>query len=92
MIGLFFSNQFNFAQDFPNSGITFVAAVCFGYGYFCLARPNLAYGDSHCSRTHIVKFVIFPYFNADGLKCKYLQRLGYRVAALYGLSVVGIGK
>lgn len=92
MIGLFFSNQFNFAQDFPNCGVALKAAVCFGYGYLGLARADLTYGYRHCARAYIVDFVIFSNLNADGLKGENLQRLFYRVATFYGLPVVGVGK
>lgn len=87
-----FADQFNLARYFPNSGVALKAAVCFSNGYLGLARANLTYGYSHCARAHIVDFVVFPYLNADGLKGEYLQRLFYRVAASYGLPVVGVGK
>lgn len=89
---LFFADQFNLARYFPNCGVAFVAAACFGNSYLGLARADLTYSYSHCARAYIVDFVIFSNLNVDGLKGENLQRLFYRVAAFYGLPVVGVCK
>ena len=85
-------DQFYLTGNFPNGSITFVSTCILCDGYLRLSQTRITYRNCECAGSHIVDFVIFPYFNTDGLESENLQGLCDFISAFDGFAVVGISE
>jgi len=78
------ANQFYLTGNLPNSRIAFVSACILCDGYLRLSRTHITYRNCECAGSHIVDFVVFPYFKPMDWKV----RISRACVILYPLLMV----